>query len=244
MKRTRSIRHVVQRFYTFALRNLLAPVLARERNTGRALDERAVEYAFALDQVAVLYPRTVLDVGPGKTAFPHLLWSCGFSVTAIDKNDDPWSALFQHGSPYNRHFDVMTDDITKPSLRSRFDAITCISVLEHIPDHDAAMQQMFSLLEPGGHLILTCPYNESAGVGRLADLPGFTGGSYGKHTAVFSRSDVTRWTTHAAWQVIAQKYYQITTGDYYGMGQSLVPPRPTDSAHPHQLTCMVLRKPS
>ena len=244
MKLTRSIRHVVQRLYTFALRTVLGPVLARERNTGRVLDERAVEYAFALEQLAALYPRTVLDVGPGKTAFPHLLWSCGFSVTAIDKNEDPWSALLQHGSLYNRHFDVTTDDITSTSLQSRFDAITCISVLEHIPDHDTAMQQMFSLLEQGGHLILTCPYNESAGVARLADVPGFKGGTYGKNTAVFSRSDVTRWTTQAAWQVIAQKYYQITTGDYYGMGRSLTPPRSTHAAHPHQLTCMVFRKPS
>jgi SAM-dependent methyltransferase len=244
MKLTRPIRHVFQRLYTSALRTILGPVLARERNTERILDERAVEYAFALEQIAVLYPKTVLDVGPGKTAFPHLLWSCGFSVTAVDKNEDPWSAVLQHGSLYNRHFDVMTDDITTTSLRSRFDVITCISVLEHIPDHDAAMQQMFTLLEQGGHLILTCPYNESAGVARLADLPDFMGGSYGKYTGVFSRSDVNRWLTQSAWEVIAQKYYQITTGDYYGMGRPVIPPRSTDAARQHQLTCMVLRKPS
>jgi SAM-dependent methyltransferase len=244
MKPMRAIRHVAQRVYTGALRTILGPVLARERRTERVLDERAVEYAFALEQIAALYPRTILDVGPGKTAFPHLLWTCGFSVTAVDKNEDSWSTLMQHGSLYNRHFDVITDDITTTRLQSRFDAITCISVLEHIPDQDAAMHQMFRLLEPGGHLILTCPYNESTGVARLADLPDFKGGSYGRNTGVLSRSDVNRWLTQSAWDVIAQRYYQINTGDFYGMGRSVIPPRSTDAVHAHQLTCMVFRKSS
>lgn len=243
MGSTRSIRHLIQRLHTFALRTTLAPVLTRERNALRVPDERAVEYAFALEHIAALYPRTILDVGPGKTAFPHLLWTCGFSVTAVDKNEDPWSALFRHGSLYNRHFHVMTDDITTTAMQSRFEMITCISVLEHIPDHDAAMRRMFSLLESGGHLVVTCPYNESAGVARLSDLPEFKGGSYGNHTGVFCRSDVVRWQAQSGWDITAQKYYQINAGEYYGMGKRVVPPQLTDAAHLHQLSCVVFRKP-
>jgi len=38
-----------------------------------------------------------------------------------------------------------------------FDLITCISVLEHIPEDRAAVQTMWLLLKPGGRLLLTLP---------------------------------------------------------------------------------------
>ena len=38
-----------------------------------------------------------------------------------------------------------------------FDLITCISVLEHIPSDREAVKMMWSLLRPGGRLILTLP---------------------------------------------------------------------------------------
>lgn len=41
--------------------------------------------------------------------------------------------------------------------RSSFDLITCISVLEHIPSDREAVERMWSLLGPGGRLVLTVP---------------------------------------------------------------------------------------
>ena len=38
-----------------------------------------------------------------------------------------------------------------------FDLITCLSVLEHIPEDTTALETMWSLLRPGGKLILTLP---------------------------------------------------------------------------------------
>jgi SAM-dependent methyltransferase len=38
-----------------------------------------------------------------------------------------------------------------------FDLITCLSVLEHIPEDNAALETIWSLLRPGGKLILTLP---------------------------------------------------------------------------------------
>jgi len=52
---------------------------------------------------------------------------------------------------FNGVLDAVED--TTPS----FDLITCISVLEHIPEDKAAIERMWSLLRPGGKLILTLP---------------------------------------------------------------------------------------
>jgi SAM-dependent methyltransferase len=77
----------------------------------------------------------------------------------------------------NRHWAVVNDDIRKPRIRSEFDMITCISVIEHIKEHAAAFQSMIRLLQPGGHLVLTTPYNEQGSVPNVYDLPD---AAYGK----------------------------------------------------------------
>jgi len=52
-------------------------------------------------------------------------------------------------------FNGVLDDAPYPP--GSFDLVTCISVLEHIPQDAAAVQAMWSLLRPGGKLILTLP---------------------------------------------------------------------------------------
>lgn len=42
-------------------------------------------------------------------------------------------------------------------IPASFDLITCLSVLEHIPDDKAALEAIWFLLRPGGRLILTLP---------------------------------------------------------------------------------------
>jgi len=46
---------------------------------------------------------------------------------------------------------------TVKHAKETFDLITCISVLEHIPSDREAVDMMWSLLRPGGHLVLTLP---------------------------------------------------------------------------------------
>jgi SAM-dependent methyltransferase len=44
-----------------------------------------------------------------------------------------------------------------PFERESFEAITCVSVLEHIPNDSAALRRMWEMLKPGGRLVLTVP---------------------------------------------------------------------------------------
>lgn len=113
------------------------------------LNERAIEYSFALRCVWRTSARRLLDVGSGYSPWPALLRNCGYIVTAIDSMKGYW-----RGSIFNRHFHIIKDDIddiTKPKLSGTFDLITCISTLEHIPNHKDAVRGMFSLLKPEGY---------------------------------------------------------------------------------------------
>ena len=107
------------------------------------INERPVEYRFVFEQLTRAFPRTVLDVGTGRSALPLLMRTCGFLVTAMDNIRDYWP-----NGMVNRHYHVLDDDILAPKVGGPFDFVTCISTLEHIRDHARAMRNMFALLRP------------------------------------------------------------------------------------------------
>ena len=52
-------------------------------------------------------------------------------------------------------FNGVLEDLPEPA--GSFDLVTCISVLEHIPDDTKAIESMWAALRPGGRLLLTLP---------------------------------------------------------------------------------------
>jgi 2-polyprenyl-3-methyl-5-hydroxy-6-metoxy-1,4-benzoquinol methylase len=201
-------------------------------------NERPVEFSFVFRKVAEIYPRTILDVGTGTTALPHLLRNCGPLVTAIDNVRDYWSA-----GMVNRHYHIVDDDITNTRLRDKYDFITCISVLEHIQKADLAVAQMFSLLKPGGHLLMTFPYNEKEYVRNVYEL---AGSSYGHGvpyiTQSFSRGELDGWLHQNGGTIVDQEYWKFWDGGHWTVGNQIVPPEPASAETPHQLSCVLIKK--
>jgi 2-polyprenyl-3-methyl-5-hydroxy-6-metoxy-1,4-benzoquinol methylase len=217
-------------------------VCAREyrRQSDTGTNERPLEYAFLFRELAAFWPKTVLDVGTGMTALPHLLRTCGFLVTATDNVRDYWP-----GGMVNRHYHVIDDDITDTKLHGTFDVVTCISVLEHIPAHGRAMQSMQRLLRPGGRLVLTCPYNEARYVPNVYQLPeSSVRTAYPFATQAFSRKEVEGWMAQAPWELLAQEYWQFFEGEYWTCGARLPKPTQVSRDARHQLSFMVFAKPS
>lgn len=168
---TTALTRILLRIYTAGARPYRSPLLLREwERVSYPKNERAVEYAFALESLAAANPDSVLDVGTGLSAWPHLVVKCGFRVTAVDKVSGYWREGY-----FNRHYWIVNDDITRPRRSGQFDFITCLSTLKHIPEHDRAVRGMFSLLRPKGRIALTFPYDEREYVPNAYDLPGSLG---------------------------------------------------------------------
>lgn len=203
-------------------------------------NERPVEYKFVFEHISELYPKTILDIGTGTTALPHLMANCGCKVTAIDNIDDYWTK-----GMFNRHYHIINDDITNPKklIGSVFDMITCVSALEHIEQCDNAVRAMFNLLKSGGVLLLTFPYNEQRGVENVYTLDG-SGVKKLPHfkTRVYSRNDIDRWVKENKAVIMKQEYWQFFTGDYWTMGKRLDIPKKTDQFEKHQISCLALKK--
>jgi 2-polyprenyl-3-methyl-5-hydroxy-6-metoxy-1,4-benzoquinol methylase len=202
------------------------------------LNERHIEYPFVFECLRGTCPTTVLDVGTGTTALPHLIRTSGYVVTAIDNIVDYWPA-----GMFNRHYHVIDDDITRTRLTEQFDFVTCISVLEHILDHAAAVRGMFRLLKPGGHLVLTFPYNERQYIPNAYKLPDAGYGQDQPYVCqIYSRAQLDQWLAAEGGEIVAQQFWEVFTGEFWTCGQWLRPPRQTGPDQPHQHTCLLIRK--
>jgi SAM-dependent methyltransferase len=200
-------------------------------------NERPVEFSFVFENLMHVYPRTVLDVGSGTTALPHLMRNCGFLVTATDNIRDFWP----HGMA-NRHYYVIDDDITDTHLPDKFDFITCISVLEHIEQYDRAVDNMFRLLNPRGCIVLTFPYTEQNYVRNVYQLPGSSGGQDAVYiTQSYSRRELTGWVERNGGEIIKQEFWQFYDGPYWTVGEQVIPPRQVTKEDKHQITCVLIQ---
>lgn len=203
-----------------------------ETQTTSNLNERPIEYAFVFRFLSRFQPKNILDVGTGQTALPRLLRDCGAMVTAIDQDAN------------NRYYHVIKQDITNLNVTKRFDIITCVSVLEHIQDHDAAIRSMVNALADGGHLIVTCPYNEHEYVPNVYDLENsdVNGRKIPFICQMFSRLQVDKWMKENDAEITIQEYWRIFSGEYWRIGQRLSPPIQTGWHERHHLTCLLIRK--
>jgi SAM-dependent methyltransferase len=158
-------------------------------------------------------------------------------VTASDNFGNFWTRPL-----INRHYHVIDDDILRTRLTGPYDLITCVSVLEHIPEADRAVKNMFRLLAPMGYLILTFPYSEHQYVPNVYELPGATYGKDFPYIAqAFSRADLDRWgRDNGAW-VLEQEYWQFWEGEFWTVGRQITPPIPTSPDRPHQHTCILFQ---
>lgn len=208
----------------------------------RRTNERPIEYGYVFKQLNAVQPQTVLDVGSGVSALPSLLSTCGFVVTATDNVRDYWPP-----GMLNRHWHTVDDDIRASKLTGPFDAVVCVSTLEHIAEHAAAMHHMLRLTRPGGHLIVTAPYNETTYHPNVYTAPESLYGRDLPYPAQsFSRAELNAWLSgeHAA-TLVDQEYWQCFTGALWTFGELLRPPRrATGPQDRHQLTCVTIQRSS
>ncbi len=217
----------------------LKPILLSEYKSPsfNIINERSVEYAFVFKHLYQICPKEVLDVGTGLSALPHLMANCGFKVTAIDEMQSYWKSSF-----INRHYWVVRDDIKNSKITKKFDLITCISALEHIPNCQA-VRGMFKLLRAKGYLIVTFPYNEEEYIENVYKLPGAGYGRAKPYVCqVFSKKEVNKWIKENNGRIVDQEYYEVFTGYSWAFGERVYPPHKVTKQERHHLTCILIQK--
>jgi SAM-dependent methyltransferase len=111
----------------------------------------------------------ILDAGCGKGA-DALYFSTRFSeVHAVDHSREMTERareyVAQHSCSSGAKVTIRTEDIRELPYEDGFFDVTCsFSVIDHIPnphERDRAIQELFRVTRPGGHLVLTFPNFDS-----------------------------------------------------------------------------------
>lgn len=98
----------------------------------------------------------VLDIGCGGGILAESLTKLGAKVTAIDLSDGPLNVAKIRAQKMN--MDINYQKISSSELvdlKERFDVITCLEMLEHVPDPGEIVADCAKLLKPKGHVFFS-----------------------------------------------------------------------------------------
>ncbi|MCY4362304.1 MAG: bifunctional 2-polyprenyl-6-hydroxyphenol methylase/3-demethylubiquinol 3-O-methyltransferase UbiG [Gammaproteobacteria bacterium] len=101
--------------------------------------------------------RRVLDVGCGGGVLTEALARGGARVQGLDASDDVVRVARQHARENSLEIDYIAGKLEDFASENPdcFDVLTCMELLEHVPDPGALLQTCARLLRPGGDLILS-----------------------------------------------------------------------------------------
>src|SRR5437764_2777514 len=109
-----------------------------------------------LDRLPLPNGAAVLDAGCGSGRMLEELERYG-DVHGVDVTPEAAEMARSRG-----HRDVVTGPLEHlPWPAAAFDLITCLDVLEHLPDERAALRELARVCKPGGWMVLTVPAYEA-----------------------------------------------------------------------------------
>jgi len=110
-----------------------------------------------IDGVAALKGKTVLDVGCGGGILAEAMAKLGAHVKGIDLSDKALKVAMLH--LLESRVDVNYEEISAENLAQRepaeYDALTCMEMLEHVPDPASTVDACARLVKPGGHVFFS-----------------------------------------------------------------------------------------
>lgn len=110
-----------------------------------------------IDQAIGLAGKSVIDVGCGGGLLSEGMAAKGAKVTGIDLSEKALGVarlhLFESGHEIDyRH--VSAEDMARERA-AQFDVVTCLEMLEHVPDPASVVRACATLVKPGGHVVFS-----------------------------------------------------------------------------------------
>jgi len=104
------------------------------------------------DQQSELFAKKVIDVGCGGGILSESLAKLGANVTGIDMGTEPLNVAKLHAleSGLTISYEKITAEDKAQQCTEAFDMLTCMEMLEHVPDPASVISACSKLVKPGG----------------------------------------------------------------------------------------------
>jgi len=110
-----------------------------------------------IDRAVGLAGKRVLDVGCGGGLLTEGMAALGANVTGIDLSEKPLGVarlhLFESGLQVD-YRQIAAEDLAAEQPGS-FDVVTCLEMLEHVPDPASTVRACAALVKPGGSVFIS-----------------------------------------------------------------------------------------
>ena len=110
-----------------------------------------------IDERTALRGRTVLDVGCGGGLLAEAMQGRGARVTGIDAGKTAIEVAVRHAGESGAAvtYERTTAEELAAREPGRFDVVTCLELLEHVPDPASLVAACTTLARPGGHVFFS-----------------------------------------------------------------------------------------
>ncbi len=110
-----------------------------------------------IDAIAPLNGKRVLDVGCGGGILSESMAAKGAEVTGIDMCEAPLQVARLHllESGHEVNYERIPAERLAEERPAAFDVVTCMEMLEHVPDPSSTVRACAKLVKPGGHVFFS-----------------------------------------------------------------------------------------
>jgi 2-polyprenyl-6-hydroxyphenyl methylase/3-demethylubiquinone-9 3-methyltransferase len=110
-----------------------------------------------IDRCVGLAGKQALDVGCGGGLLTEGMAACGALVTGIDLSEKALGVakLHLHESGRQADYRLIAAEALAAEAPARFDVVTCMEMLEHVPDPASTVAACATLVKPGGQVFFS-----------------------------------------------------------------------------------------
>ncbi|PMK00003.1 bifunctional 2-polyprenyl-6-hydroxyphenol methylase/3-demethylubiquinol 3-O-methyltransferase UbiG [Vibrio sp. 10N.261.55.A7] len=112
---------------------------------------------YVLEKSNGLFGKEVLDVGCGGGILAESMAKGGAIVTGLDMGKEPLEVARLHALETGTKLDYIQSTIEDHANENagKYDVVTCMEMLEHVPDPLSVVKSCSALVKPGGHVFFS-----------------------------------------------------------------------------------------